>query len=54
MRSFEHLLVDLDEDPQDNRPREYSRCFWATYGLSMMAVGAVTMWLFFHFVVLKE
>jgi hypothetical protein len=54
MRNFEHLLVDLDdENPQTNIRREYGTCFWVAYGISMMTVGAVSMWLFFHFVVLK-
>jgi hypothetical protein len=54
MRNFEHLLIDLDEDHQDlqQAERRHGPWFWFLYGVGMMAVGAVAMWLFFHFIVL--
>jgi hypothetical protein len=55
MRAFDHLLVDVDDNgSQTSRQMRLrdSTCFWVSYGLCMIGIGAVSMWLFFKFIVM--
>lgn len=53
MRAFEHLLLDQEEQEEVVARRlSDSTCFWVSYSLLMMGVGAVSMWAFFRFVVM--
>lgn len=55
MRAFERLLP-VAEDSQNElvyeRTHGYSTCFWISYSLFMVGVGAVSMWLFFKYVIM--
>jgi len=56
MRSFDRLLSDVDEGGREEisvRRFSKSTCFWVSYGLFMMAVGATSMWLLFKYVVMS-
>jgi hypothetical protein len=54
MRAFEHLLVADEEVVEEERrgAREYSTCFWVSYSAFMIAVGALSMWALFKYVVM--
>ena len=56
MRSFEHLLLDQDDrDDHEEvviRRLTDSTCFWISYTVIMIGIGAVSMWAFFKFVVM--
>ena len=54
MRAFEHLLItgDIEVEEERVRAREYSTCFWVSYSAFMIAVGALSMWAFFKYVVM--
>ena len=58
MRAFERLLPE-DEGAQtvdelvDENNRGYSKCFWISYSLFVFVVGAVSMWIFFKYVILN-
>jgi hypothetical protein len=52
MRAFEHLLVADDEVVERRGVREYSTCFWVSYSAFMIAVGALSMWALFKYVVM--
>jgi hypothetical protein len=55
MRSFEQLLLDVDQNDREEligRRFSDSKCFWISYSILMVGVGAVSMWAFFKYVVL--
>ena len=58
MRAFERLLPE-DEDAQtdgelvDEHNRGYSKCFWISYSLFVFGAGALSMWVFFKYVIMN-
>jgi hypothetical protein len=52
MRGFDRLLPDLEANNTDIEPRPYSTCFWISYSLFMVAVGALSMWALFKYVIM--
>jgi hypothetical protein len=58
MQAFERLLP-RDEDAQtheelvDENHRGYSKCFWISYSAFVFTVGAVSMWVFFKYVIMN-
>jgi hypothetical protein len=57
MRAFEHLLIDTDAEGDErvatpSRRLSDSTCFWVSYSLFMVAVGALSMWAFFKYIVM--
>ena len=48
MQAYESLI----DDAELTNPN-YSRCFWISYSLFIFGAGALTMWLFFKFVILN-
>ncbi len=56
MRGFERLLqdVDLENNVSENQNilQTNSTCFWVSYSLLMVAIGAVSMWAFFRYIVM--
>lgn len=56
MRSFDRLLSDIDEGGREEvsvRRFSNSTCFWISYGFFMMAVGAISMFILFKYVVMS-
>ena len=55
MRMFERLLP-AEEDVQNEVTDEHlwvrTTCFWISYSIFILAVGAVSLWLFFRFIVM--
>ena len=53
MRAYEHLLLD-QEDHKEEVGRRFSdsTCFWISYSAFLIAVGALSMWAFFKYVVM--
>ena len=55
MRAYEHLLrdqIDPEELVAGQRLTEKT-WFWVVYSLFMMAIGALSMWAFFKYVVME-
>lgn len=53
MRAFEHLLVDQgDHEEAVSRRLTDKTWFWILYSLFMISVGALSMWVFFKYVVM--
>jgi hypothetical protein len=58
MRAFERLLPG-DEDAQavnelvDENNRGNSRCFWISYSIFVFGAGALSMWVFFKYVIMN-
>jgi hypothetical protein len=53
MRGFDHLLQD-HEDREEAVARRLSdsTCFWISYSVFLIGIGAVSMWAFFKYVVM--
>lgn len=56
MRAFEHLLLVQEEEPVvvERRRLTDSNCFWVSYSFCMIGIGAVSMWVFFKYVVMES
>ena len=56
MRGFARLLQDADLESNvvenNNVVLTNSTCFWVSYSLLMVGIGAVSMWAFFRYVVM--
>lgn len=52
MRTFEQLLPAEEDVQIIETSHDYTRCFWISYSLLMIGVGALVMWLFLKFVVM--
>lgn len=52
MRTFEQLLPEEEDVQIIETSRDYTRCFWISYSLCLIGLGALIMWLFFKFVIM--
>lgn len=53
MRVFDRLLPAEEDDQIIEESHEYTRCFWISYSLFLVGIGALIMWMFFRFMVMS-